>query len=109
MAYGRRYVWCISMHGTQNDARRMDAFPHCPRQNAVLPDAPGAVTRPRREDPVQTILLLGNPDFIIAENGGRHELRLEPSVARPQIYSCIGSRHWAGMVLEKRAVQIAID
>ena len=42
-------------------------------------------------------------------NGGRHELRLEPSVARPQIYSCIGSRHWAGMVLEKRAVQIAID
>ena len=45
----------------------------------------------------------------IAENGGRHELRLEPSVARPQIYSCIGSRHWAGMVLEKRAVQIAID
>ena len=46
---------------------------------------------------------------LIAENGGRHELRLEPSVARPQIYSCIGSRHWAGMVLEKRAVQIAID
>ena len=42
----------------------------------------------------------------IAENGGRHELRLEPSVARPQIYSCIGSRLSAGMVLEKRAVQI---
>ena len=42
---------------------------------------------------------------LIAENGGRHELRLEPSdKIKP-----IGSRHSAGMVLEKRAVQIAID
>ena len=43
--------------------------------------------------------------YFIAENGGRHELRLEPSdKIKP-----IGSRHSAGMVLEKRAVQIAID
>ena len=64
----------------------------------------------RAPPPVRTVSTLVSPkQVMIAENGGRHELRLEPSVARPQIYSCIGSRHWAGMVLEKRAVQIAID
>jgi len=38
---------CISMHETQNDARRMDAFPHrdCPRKNPVVPDTPGLPPR----------------------------------------------------------------
>ena len=42
---------------------------------------------------------------IIAENGGRHELRLEPSGKIKPILS----RLFSGMVLDKRAVQIAID